>query len=74
MSYEDIKLNVQVNVEIRMYRDRTTIDGAISNLMDFYLTNEMYEYLTVLLDVQSEINKLRQNIITIYFNELNRIF
>jgi hypothetical protein len=74
MSYEDIKLNVQSNVQIRMYRERTTIDGAISSLMDFYLTNEIYDYLVVLLDVQSEINKLRQNLITIYFNELNRFF
>ncbi len=74
MTNEDIKLNVQGNIELTMYRNRTTIDGAILILMDFYLTNELFDYLTILLDVQSEINKLRQNIITIYFNELTRFF
>jgi hypothetical protein len=57
-----------------MWRYDLDLDGAIEMLMDVLLVNEMFDFLSVLLDVEYEIKKLRQNLLIDYFNQCNKPF
>ncbi len=70
MTYDEIKLNVKNNIELTMCRQKLSVDDAISFLIDFYLTNEMFDFLSVILSVQYEIFSLRQNLINNFYNNL----
>lgn len=74
MYYQQMKLSIISNIRLRMLIYDLDIENAINMLMDVLLSNEMFDFLVILLDIEHELKKLKQNLLTNYFNECNKPF
>jgi hypothetical protein len=68
MFYCDIKYNIINHLKTFVQMRGYNVYEAIYAIMDIYLSNEMYMFLSVLLEVKSEIDKLFDNLYIIEFN------
>jgi len=67
--YDIKKVNITENIISLSRNNKCCVENAIHILMDMYISSEMFEELSILLDIQYEYYKLNQLLITLYFKQ-----